>query len=111
MRPQKEPRRFVQTQTTLDDRDRAEALIRGAVERRLAVCGQLLGPITSTYWWEGRIETTNEWLILFKTTATRARALEAWIIEEHPYDVPEVVTTEIAALSDSYGEWIENETT
>jgi periplasmic divalent cation tolerance protein len=85
-------------------------MIRRAVEHRLAACGQLLGPVSSTYWWKGRIESADEWLCVFKTTANRAEALEQWIIETHPYEVPEVVTIELNAVSKAYGEWIEDET-
>jgi periplasmic divalent cation tolerance protein len=108
--PRSTPHEFVQLQTTLDDRTQAEELIRGAVESRLAACGQLLGPVSSTYWWNETIEEASEWLCVFKTTAALAVSLERWIIERHPYEVPEVVTVGIAGVSKSYGEWIENET-
>ena len=104
------PHEFVQLQTTLDDRKQAEELIREAVERRLAACGQLLGPVDSTYWWNGTIEEASEWLCLFKTTSTRAVQLERWIAERHPYEVPEIVTVGLTGVSQAYGEWIRNET-
>ncbi len=110
MTPRSKPHRFVQLQTTLDDRKLAEALIRGAVERRLAACGQLLGPVESTYWWNGSVEAASEVMCVFKTTAVRARELERWILEQHPYEVPEVVVLPIERTSEDYGEWIENET-
>jgi periplasmic divalent cation tolerance protein len=108
--PQSGPHLFVQIQTTLDDRDQANSMIREAVEQRLAACGQLLGPIHSTYWWNGRIERTDEWMCLFKTTSARATALEQWILSVHPYEVPEVVTVELRGVSDAYGEWVKDET-
>ncbi len=106
MKPQ-----FVQLQTTVDDRDVADQLIREAVERRLAACGQLLGPIESTYWWRDSIEAATEWLCLFKTRAARAKALEEFILEKHPYEVPEIVVVGIADVSEDYGDWIKDETT
>jgi periplasmic divalent cation tolerance protein len=104
------PHEFVQLQTTLDDRDLAEELIRGAVERRLAACGQLVGPLNSTYWWNGSIEEAEEWLCVFKTRATLAGSLERWIADRHPYEVPEITTIGLAGVSDTYGEWIADET-
>jgi periplasmic divalent cation tolerance protein len=108
--PRSKPHEFVQLQTTLDDRTLAEELIRDAVERRLAACGQLMGPVSSTYWWNGAVEEASEWLCVFKTTRALAPSLEAWIIERHPYEVPEVVTVDIARVSQQYGEWIDAET-
>lgn len=110
MTPRSKPREFVQIQTTLDDRQVAEELIRDTVERRLAACGQLLGPVNSTYWWNEAVEEAEEWLCVFKTTRALAAPLERWIIERHPYEVPEVVTIGLARVSEDYGEWIENET-
>jgi periplasmic divalent cation tolerance protein len=108
--PRSEPHGFVQVQTTLDDRDQAEALIRDVVRRRLAACGQIVGPIESTYRWKGRTETAEEWLCLFKTKAALARDLERYIAETHPYEVPEIVTVALESVSDDYAEWIEDET-
>ncbi len=81
MTPRSMPHEFVQLQTTLDDRKQAEELIRDAVECRLAACGQLLGPVNSTYRWNGAIEEASEWLCVFKTTGALAPALERWIAE------------------------------
>jgi periplasmic divalent cation tolerance protein len=108
--PRSKPHEFVQLQTTLDDRDLAEELTREAVERRLAACGQLLGPVSSVYWWNGAVEDASEWLCVFKTTRALAASLESWIIERHPYEVPEIVVLSISGVSKEYGEWIENET-
>ena len=110
MTPRSMPHEFVQLQTTLDDRTQAEELIREAVERRLAACGQLLGPVDSTYWWNGAVEEASEWMCLFKTTGALAAQLERWIAERHPYEVPEIVTVGLTGVSKAYGEWIENET-
>jgi len=81
---------YCQVVTTTDSREAAEALSRGTVEARAAACGQVSGPITSTYWWEGKIEMAEEWRITFKTTTGRYPALEQHIRERHSYDVPEI---------------------
>ena len=110
MTPRSMPHEFVQLQTTLDDRELAEKLIRGAVESRLAACGQLVGPVESTYWWNGAVEEASEWLCLFKTTAKLAGSLERWLAEKHPYEVPEIVAIPLVRVSADYGEWIQDET-
>jgi periplasmic divalent cation tolerance protein len=96
--------------TTTDSAERAESLSRSAVESRLAACGQVLGPITSTYWWQGNLETAPEWQIQFKTTRAGYDALAAHLIERHHYDEPEIVATPILAGSSGYLEWIRTET-
>jgi len=100
----------VQVLTTTDTREEADRLVRVAVERRLAACGQVVGPITSTYWWNGALETSSEWQCLFKTTASRLDALGAHLESEHSYETPEIIATPIAGGSAAYLAWIARET-
>ena len=60
---------YLQVTTTTETEAEARDLARSVVEARLAACGQVLGPIHSTYWWGGGIETADEWMCLMKTTA------------------------------------------
>lgn len=96
--------------TTTDSVEEAAALAKSAVTARLAACAQVDGPITSTYWWQGDVESAKEWRVLYKTTAERYPAVEAHIKSEHSYDVPEVIVGEIPAGSRQYLDWITEET-
>lgn len=99
-----------QVVTTIDSREAAEVLSHSAVQARVAACGQVAGPIHSTYWWEGKLETAEEWYVVFKTTAERYPALEQHIRAHHSYDVPEIVLTPILAGNPDYLSWITTET-
>lgn len=97
---------YVQIQTTHDDRDRLIELIQSLLVDRLIACGKVLGPIVSQYWWEGKIETAQEWLALCNTTEELSqRTIEA-IRDKHPYDVPEIVVTELPDGLLAYMEWM-----
>ena len=74
--------------TTTNAREDAERLARDLVERRLAACVQVLGPISSTYRWQGAVESAEEWLCLIKTTAARFDAVGAHIDTSHGYETP-----------------------
>lgn len=100
----------LEVHVTGDDRAVVDGLVRGAVERRLAACGQVVGPVTSTYRWEGRVTTDEEWLALLKTSAARVDELIAWLVAEHPYDEPEVLALPVAAGSAGYLAWVVEET-
>jgi periplasmic divalent cation tolerance protein len=102
--------RYLQVQTTTDSRAEAMELARSAVERRLAACAQVAGPVTSTYWWEGSVERQEEWLVLLKLPAGGYGALAAFLTERHSYDEPEIVATPIVAGSESFLSWIDEET-
>lgn len=96
--------------TTTGSAERAEALARGAVERRVAACAQINGPVTSVYRWEGAVQTDPEWQVFLKTSAARYGALEAYLREAHDYDVPEIIATPVERGSADYLRWVEEET-
>ena len=100
----------LQVVTTADTREEADRLARSAVEHRLAACAQVVGPVTSTYWWEGAVQTATEWQCVLKTTAARFDELRGHLEREHSYDTPEIVATPIVAGNTAYLEWIERET-
>ncbi|MFE0175464.1 divalent-cation tolerance protein CutA [Streptomyces sp. NPDC059002] len=96
--------------TTTDTEDKADGLARGAVRARVAACAQIGAPVTSVYRWDGGIETAREWQVLFKTTAARYAALEAWLLAAHDYETPEIIATPVTRGSAAYLEWVERET-
>jgi len=100
---------FLQVLTTTESRADAEKIARALVERRLAGCVQLIGPIHSTYWWQGVVETAEEYLCLVKSNRDAYPALEAAIQELHPYETPEIVAVPIEAGSAAYLSWLEGE--
>lgn len=102
---------YVQVTTTTDSRHEAAEIARSAVTGRLAAAAQLVGPIASTYWWEGEIESAEEWMVVFKTTAERFEALAAQIARQHSYDTPEIIATPVVAGSGDYLAWVREQTT
>jgi periplasmic divalent cation tolerance protein len=101
---------YLQVQTTTDSRAEAIELARAAVEARLAACGQVAGPVTSTYWWNDELERSEEWFVFLKTPADRYDELAAFLGERHSYDEPEIVATPIVSGSASFLSWIRDET-
>jgi periplasmic divalent cation tolerance protein len=101
---------YLQVQTTTDSRAEAMELARTAVEARLAACGQVAGPVASTYWWNDELERAEEWFVFFKLPADRYEALAAFLTERHSYDEPEIVATALVAGAASFLGWITDET-
>jgi periplasmic divalent cation tolerance protein len=67
---------------------------------------QTVGPITSHYRWKGKIERGREWLMLIKTRPALLRRLEAEVLEQHPYDVPEILVLPVHSGHDAYMRWL-----
>jgi periplasmic divalent cation tolerance protein len=97
---------YVQVMTTTDRREHADALADELVRGRLAACVQVLGPIQSTYRWQGDVERADEWLLVAKTTGDRLDAVVGAIGAHHHYDVPEITATPIVGGSRAYLDWI-----
>lgn len=100
---------FLQVTTTIDSQEDAQTLARAVVEARLAACAQVSGPIDSTYWWEGALDTDREWVCSMKTTEQLFEALVEFITENHGYETPEIIATPITANRE-YLEWMAAET-
>ncbi len=100
---------YIQIYTTVESKEDAEKISRGVVEKRLAACAQIMGPIESTYWWEGKIEVAKEWLCVMKSRNELYEELEKTVKEIHPYDVPEILAIPVIAGNPSYLEWLNGE--
>lgn len=99
-----------QVQLSHPDRDALQAIVEDLLERRLIACGQLLGPVSSTFRWQGVREQQQEWLALLKTAGARVPAVQARVIELHPYEVPEVLVCEMSAGNGDYLRWVLEQT-
>jgi len=97
--------------TTLDTEAAAARLAATLVEERLAACVQVVGPVRSTWRWEGAVETAAEWLCVAKTTEAGAIAAAARIKSLHQYVLPELVITPITGGDPAYLDWIRREST
>jgi periplasmic divalent cation tolerance protein len=95
-----------QVTTTLPERAAADRLAATLVEERWAACAQVVGPVESTYRWQGQVERATEWYCHLKTTLARAPGLAARLRELHPYDTPEIVAVAIVDGDPDYLRWI-----
>ncbi len=97
--------------TTVDSPDWAETLAREAVGGRLAACAQVEGPITSHYWWEGKLEKSQEWRVMFKCLPARLEELKKWVLSRHPYDTPEWIAVRAEEVGEKYLSWARSTST
>ena len=101
---------FILVTTAIDTQEGAQRIAEVVVKNRLAACVHVAGPITSTYWWKDKMEIETEWICSAKTRKDLYSQLEKAIREAHPYEEPEIVATPIIEGSQSYLDWIVNET-
>lgn len=96
----------IQVLTTTSQQEEAERIARHLIQERLAACVQVAGPIHSTYWWQGQVETAEEWLVVAKTRQALYGQVEAAIRQVHSYEEPEILAVPIVAGSAGYLKWL-----
>ncbi len=92
--------------TTANTPELAQKIATALVDAELAACVQTM-PIVSTYRWQGKVETAQEFQVTIKTMSNLFDLVERKIREVHTYDTPEIVTSEIGGSTD-YLAWIQN---
>lgn len=97
--------------TNLPDQNSATRLAEYVVNARLAACVNMLAPCTSVYRWQGKIETASEIPLLIKTRRAQYAALQEAIVQQHPYELPEILCVPISTGLPAYLAWLNEETT
>jgi periplasmic divalent cation tolerance protein len=91
--------------TTVGSRADAEKLARLAIEHRLAACAQIEGPVTSFFWWQQKLECSEEWRLMFKCTPEQLGMLETRVLSAHPYETPEWIAVRAEHVGEKYLNW------
>ena len=97
---------FIQVETTAPSQSEAERIATHLVERSLAACVHVHGPIQSTYRWAGAVEHAEEWVCTAKTTRKLLDEVEEAVVELHSYDCPQLIASPICGGSQSYLDWL-----
>lgn len=92
--------------STVPDKEAANRMARLAVESNLAACVQILPGARSIYRWQGKVEESEELLLLFKTAASKVDALRELVLSTHSYQTPEFIVVPVESASSGYLEWL-----
>ena len=88
--------------TTVSSTEEAKKISQGLVEKKLAYCVNTIPSIQSTYFWDGKLCVDEELLLIIKTKEEKLSMLKGWILENHSYDIPEVIALPITQGSSDY---------
>ena len=100
---------FLLVSTTTPTPALAQQIASALVERRLAACVQIQGPMLSVYRWEGAVEQSEEWLCTAKTRSTLFAEVEQVVTELHEYECPELIASPLKKASEAYLQWLDQE--
>jgi len=96
--------------STTDTIDTAKSIARSLVKEKLVACVHIIPKIDSIYRWHGKIEETNECVLLAKTTERNVQRAIQKIRSLHPYEVPEIIVLPPIGGLKEYLDYVEEET-
>ncbi len=100
---------IIQIVTSTDTRDVADRIAEALVEKRLAACVQVFGPVTSVYRWQGALHRGDEWLCVAKSRRHLYARVESTICELHNYEVPEILAVPVCEAFVGYLQWLDDQ--
>ncbi len=96
---------FITTPTV----EEAQRISKILLEQRKAACVNIVPRVSSLFWWQGKIDSAEESLLIVKTRASVLNEIVTLVREIHSYDVPEIIAVPIIGGNQDYLEWIGNE--
>ncbi len=94
---------------TTDNKEEAGKIANMLVSHRIAACVNVVSDIKSTFWWQGKIDSSDEFLLIIKSKASLLSKITDLIREVHSYEVPEIIAIPVIGGNDDYLNWIDNE--
>ena len=91
---------------TFPDAETARKVVKEIVDLRLAACGNIFPQVHSIYRWQGKVESSDETLVIFKLAADRYAEFETKLRSLHPYEVPEIIACKIDHGLPEYLRWV-----
>jgi periplasmic divalent cation tolerance protein len=92
--------------TTFEEKEEAQGLGSYLLKKRLIGCAQIMGPVDSQYWWQGKLESAKEYRLEMKSSQGLWKKLEKEILKKHSYQTPEIIATTVSAVSKDYEKWL-----
>ena len=97
---------YILIMVTASSREEAEKIATTLLERKLIACANILGPVSSRFWWQGKIDSAEEYMIFMKTKRELFDQIADNVKQLHSYEVPEIIALPIVEGAKPYLEWI-----
>ena len=104
----KEPA-YIVVLITAGNSEEAHKIAKLLLNQRKAACVNIVPRISSLFWWQDKLDSTQERLLIVKTKSSLLTEIIDLVKEVHSYDVPEIIALPIVSSSKDYLEWIDKE--
>ena len=93
---------------TARDKKEAAGIARGLLEARLVACANIMEGVSSLFWWEGKIDSGSEVLLILKSRKPLLKKIVGKVKSLHSYQTPEIIAMPIVGGSKDYLAWIDS---
>jgi periplasmic divalent cation tolerance protein len=100
------PDTYILILVTTSSKKEAEKISQALLNQKLIACANIVGPVSSHFHWDGKVEQAEEFLVLMKSRLDLFDAISEQVKALHSYEVPEIVALPIVAGSKTYLEWL-----
>lgn len=97
---------FIVVLVTAKDKKEAMKIAKGLLEAKLIACANIVGGVESLFWWQGKIDSSKEVLLVLKTKNILFKKVITTVKSLHSYQTPEIIALPIVAGSEDYLAWI-----
>ena len=94
---------------TAKDNEEAQKIAKSLLKRRQVACVNIVPEVNSHFWWQDKLGSTQESLLVIKTKDTLLPDIIKSVRKIHSYDVPEIIALPIVGGNQDYLEWIDKE--
>ena len=101
-------RSYIIVMVTSASREEAEKIAHSLLDEKLIACANIIGPVSSLFWWAGTVEGADEHIILMKSSQDLFQKLSDRVKALHSYEVPEIIALQIVKGSKTYMEWLDS---
>ncbi|MCX8182208.1 MAG: divalent-cation tolerance protein CutA [Candidatus Methanomethyliaceae archaeon] len=91
---------------TVGSKEEAKRIAHELVDKGLAACVNIIGGVESVFYWEDKINTAHECLLIVKTTKEKLDLLVKRVKELHSYSVPEIIWVTLDGGFEGYLDWV-----
>ena len=93
---------------TVSSKEEAEKIATALLKKKLIACANIFGPVVSHFWWQGKIDKAEEYIMFMKTKRELFKQVASNVKQLHSYEVPEIIALPIIEGFKPYLEWIDN---
>ena len=99
---------YILVMITTSSKEEAEKIAITLLEKKLIACANIFGPASSRFWWQGKIDEAEEYVVFMKTEERLFEEVAKHVKRLHSYEIPEIIALPIVKGFKPYLEWISN---